>query len=76
MSTQWGKLKLLPGTAIQCEDTGQPVLTQILLVNGNILRLVTDKVFPPTDIRFLDASIESPEQYEARIRQNRSQEGS
>jgi hypothetical protein len=72
--TQWGTLS--PGTAILCEDTGEPVVTKILLVSGDILSLVTDKMFPPSDIRFLDASIESQNQCVERIRQERSKEGS
>lgn len=77
MSILWGKLP--PGSAVLCKEAEdkQPVITKILLVNGNILSLVTDKMFPPSDIRFLDASIESQDQYTERIRQGRNKtEGS
>jgi len=76
MSILWGRLR--PGQAVLCiePEDKQLVITKILLVNGNILSLVTDKMFPPSDLRFLDASIESQDQYTERIRQERKQEGS
>ena len=71
--TNWGTLP--QNSAVLCDEPGdkEPVVTSILLVTGNVLNLVTDKFLPPSDIRYLDASIETQTQHNERIRLEREQ---